>query len=203
MLNMVFVNIRAIFVLILLVSAINNVVFSETNSQSSSLNVETKVGINSDMVKDEEIRKVLNIESSSNVSYDRVDGAGKCPPDGCGCTDEGGTDCDCGVVNGHCYCKLCPILSSLEIEPGATSPDEDSDTDSLSDELESIAQVFEDNPIFNNITNTDDVISLYQEGDINCELYSEKSNISIVCEISHETKQNIRADDRLDLLCLV
>ncbi len=64
-----------------------------------------------------------------------------CPPQGCGCTDQGGSSCDCGLYRGHCYCTLClpkstltwfpeedPVLTSLPIkggrraDPGGDSP---------------------------------------------------------------------------------
>lgn len=42
-----------------------------------------------------------------------------CPPEKCGCTDQGGVSCSCSFYQGHCYCLLCPprnILPTIQSE---------------------------------------------------------------------------------------
>jgi len=42
------------------------------------------------------------------------------PPQGCGCTDDGGTSCDCGVWRDYCFCLLCYVKTKF---PELSSPD--------------------------------------------------------------------------------
>lgn len=43
-----------------------------------------------------------------------------CPPENCGCTDQGGVSCNCSYFEKHCYCWIClprTTLTTFEEEP--------------------------------------------------------------------------------------